>query len=99
MWHKCAERNCGRSCCRIQESQLAEVREVHQVGVVKDRGQRLARAVEAERLLDEIAFAGEGGVLVLDAEGIAEDLHRVVVGVVWPIGNAVRFLTLNVWWN
>jgi hypothetical protein len=42
------------------------------MGVVEDRGQALARVVETERLLDQLAFAGSGRVLELDAEGIAE---------------------------
>ena len=64
-----------------QQPQLAEVGQVHEVGVVEDGGQRLAGVVEAERLLDELAFALEGGALELDAEGIAEDLDGVGVGV------------------
>jgi hypothetical protein len=64
-----------------EQAQLAEVGQVHEVGVVEDRRDRPAGAVEAERLLDELAFAGEGGALELDAEGVAEDLDRVRVGV------------------
>ncbi len=64
-----------------EEPQLAQVGQVHEVGVVEDGGQRLAGAVEAEGLLDEPAFAGEGGAFELDAESIAEDLDGVGVGV------------------
>ena len=42
---------------------------------------RLAGVVEAEGLLDEAAFALEGGAFELDAEGVAEDLDGVGVGV------------------
>ena len=41
----------------------------------------LAGVVEAEGLLDEPAFALEGGAFKLDAEGVAEDLDGVGVGV------------------
>ena len=64
-----------------QQPQLAEVGQVHEVGVVEDGGQRLAGVVEAEGLLDESAFALEGGAFELDAEGVAEDLDGVGVGV------------------
>ena len=64
-----------------QQSQLAEGGEVHEVGVVEDGGQGFAGVVEAERLLDQLAFAGEGGAFEFDAEGIAEDLDGVGVGV------------------
>ena len=42
---------------------------------------RLAGVVEAEGLLDEPAFALEGGAFELDAEGVAEDFDGVGVGV------------------
>jgi hypothetical protein len=51
------------------------------VGVVEDGGERFAGMVEGESLLDEFAFAGEGGVLELDADGVAEDFDGVGVGV------------------
>ncbi len=56
-----------------QEPQLAQVGHVHQVGVVEDGGQCLAGVVEAEGLLDEAAFALEGGAFELDAEGVLRD--------------------------
>ena len=64
-----------------EQPQLAQVGQVHQVGVVEDGGQALAGVVEAEGLLDEPAFALEGGAFELDAEGLAEDLDGVGVGV------------------
>ena len=63
------------------EPQLAQVGQVHEVGVVEDGGQGLAGVVEAEGLLDEPAFALEGGAFELDAEGVAEDFDGVGVGV------------------
>ena len=64
-----------------EQPQLAQVGQVHEVGVVEDGGQGLAGVVEAEGLLDEAAFALEGGAFELDAEGLAEDLDGVGVGV------------------
>ena len=64
-----------------EQPQLAEVGQVHEVGVVEDGGQRFAGVVEAEGLLDEPAFALEGGAFELDAEGIAEDFDGVGVSV------------------
>ena len=64
-----------------EQPQLAQVGQVHEVGVVEDGGQGLAGVVEAEGLLDEPAFALEGGALELDAEGVAEDFDGVGVGV------------------
>src|SRR5262249_17874591 len=49
--------------------------------VVEDGGQCFAGVIEAEGLLDESAFALEGGVIELDAEGVAEDLDGVGVSV------------------
>ena len=43
-----------------EEAELAQVGQVHEVGVVEDGGQGLVSVVEAEGLLDEPAFAGEG---------------------------------------
>jgi hypothetical protein len=51
------------------------------VGVVEDGGHRFAGVVEAEGVLDEPAFTGEGGAFKFDAEGVAEDLDGVGVGV------------------
>ena len=45
------------------------------------RSQGLAGVVEAEGLLDEAAFALEGGAFERDAAGLAEDLDGVGVGV------------------
>jgi hypothetical protein len=64
-----------------EESQLAQVGQVHEVGVVEDGGQALAGVVEAEGLLDEPAFALEGGTFELNAEGVAEDFDGIGVGV------------------
>ena len=64
-----------------EQPQLAQVGQVHEVGVVEDGGQALAGVVEAEGLLDEAAFALEGGAFELDAEGVAEDFDGVGVGV------------------
>ncbi len=64
-----------------EEPQLAQVGHVHQVGVVEDGGQALAGVVEAEGLLDEAAFALEGGAFKLDAKSVAQDLDGVGVGV------------------
>ena len=64
-----------------EQPQLAQVGQVHEVGVVEDGGQGLAGVVEAEGLLDEPAFAFEGGAFELDAEGVAEDFDGVGVGV------------------
>ena len=64
-----------------EELQFAEVGQVHEVGVVEDGGQRFAGAVEAHGLFDELAFAGEGGVFELDAEGLTQDFDGVGVGV------------------
>jgi hypothetical protein len=64
-----------------EQPQLAQVGHVHEVGVVEDGGQRFAGMVEAEGLLDELAFTGEGGVFELDAEGVAEDFDGVGVRV------------------
>ena len=64
-----------------EQPQLAQVGQVHEVGVVEDGGQGLAGVVEAEGLLDEAAFALEGGAFELDAEGVAEDFDGVGVGV------------------
>ena len=50
-------------------------------GQPEDGGQAFAGVVEAEGLLDEAALALESVALELDAEGIAEDFHRVGVGV------------------
>ena len=78
-----------------QQPQLAQVGQVHQVGVVEDGGQALAGVVEAEGLLDEPAFALEGGAFELDAESLAQDLDGVGVGVqgsadAWRRGAAFR---------
>src|SRR5271155_89959 len=62
-----------------QQSQLAQVGQVHEVGVVEDGGQGLAGVVEAEGLLDQTAFAGKGGAGKLDAESVAQDLDGVGV--------------------
>ena len=67
-----------------EQPQLAQVGQVHQVGVVEDGGQGLAGVVEAEGLLDEAALALEGVALELDLEGVAEDFDRVGVGVQRP---------------
>ena len=64
-----------------EQPQLAQVGQVHEVGVVEDGGQAFAGVVEAEGLLDEAAFALEGGAFELDAEGVAEDFDGVGVGV------------------
>ena len=64
-----------------EQSQLAQVGQVHEVGVVEDGGQTLAGAVEAEGLLDETPFAFESGAFKLDAASLAEDLDGVGVGV------------------
>ena len=42
-----------------EQPKLAEIAEVHEVGVVEDGGERLAGVIEAEGLLDEPAFALE----------------------------------------
>ena len=44
-----------------EESQLAEVGQVHEVGVVEDGGQGLTGAVEAEGLFDELASISKPG--------------------------------------
>src|SRR5271155_4514411 len=64
-----------------EEPQLAEVGQVHEMGVVEDGSQAFAGVIEAESLLDEAAFALEGVAFELDAEGITEDLDGVGVGV------------------
>jgi hypothetical protein len=64
-----------------EQTQLAEVVEVHEVGVVEDGGDRLAGVVEAEGLFDEPAFALEGGSFEFDAEGVAEDFDGIGVRV------------------
>ena len=46
-----------------EQPQLAQVGQVHQVGIVENGGQALAGVVEAEGLLDEAAFTVEGGAL------------------------------------
>ncbi len=63
-----------------QQPQLAQVGQVHEVGVVEDGGQAFAGVVEAEGLFDEAAFAGEGGAFKFDAEGVAEDFDGVGIG-------------------
>src|SRR5262249_4595155 len=60
-----------------EQPQLAQIGQVHEVGVVEDGGQGLAGMVEAEGLFDEAALAFEGGAFELDAEGVAEDLDGV----------------------
>ena len=64
-----------------EEPQLAEVGQVHEVGVVEDGGQGLAGVVEGEGLFDKAAFAFEGVAFELDAKGAAEDFDGVGVGV------------------
>ena len=64
-----------------EEPEPTEVGKVHQMRVVEDRGQRLPGVVEGEGPFAELAFAGEGGAFEFDAEGIAEDLDGVGVGV------------------
>ena len=54
---------------------------VHEVGVVEDGGQCFADVVEAESLFDEAALAFEGGVVEVDAAGVAEDFDRVGISV------------------
>ena len=46
-----------------QQAQLTQVGQVHEVGVVEDGGQALARVIEAEGLLDQSAFALESGMV------------------------------------
>jgi hypothetical protein len=67
-----------------EKPQLAQVGQVHEVGIVENGGQGLAGVIEAEGLLDKAAFAGEGGAFEFDAEGIAEDFDGVGVGVQGP---------------
>lgn len=64
-----------------EQTQLAQVVEVHEVGVVEDGRDRLAGVVEAESLFDEPAFALEGGSFEFDAESVAEDFDGVGVSV------------------
>ena len=64
-----------------QQAEFAQVVHVHQVGVVDDRHQHFAGVIEMEGLLDQSAFALEGGTFELDAKRFAEDLDRVGVGV------------------
>ena len=64
-----------------EQPELAQVGQVHEMGVVEDRGQALAGMVEAEGVFDESAFALEGGTFELDAEGVAQDFDGVGVGV------------------
>ena len=64
-----------------EQPKLAEIAEVHEVGVVEDGGERLAGVIEVEGLFDEPAFALEGGVVELDTKSIAQDFYRVGVGV------------------
>ena len=44
-----------------EEPEFTEIGEVHEVGVVKDGGERFAVVVEAEGLFDESSFALESG--------------------------------------
>src|SRR6202011_4749392 len=60
-----------------EQPQLAQVGQVHQVGVVENGGQGFAGVVEAEGLFDEAAFALEGITLELDAKGIAQDFDSI----------------------
>ena len=64
-----------------EEPKLAEVAEVHEVGVVEDGGEAFAGVVEAEGLFDEFAFALKGGRFELDTESIAQNFYRIGVGV------------------
>lgn len=63
-----------------EKPQLAQVGQVHEAGIVEDRGQRFAGVIEAEGLLDEAVFTGEGGAPELDTEGVAQDFDGVGVG-------------------
>src|SRR5262249_45285145 len=63
-----------------EDPQLAQVGQVHQVGVVENGGQGFAGVVEAEGLFDEPAFALEGVALKLDPEGLTQDFYRVGIG-------------------
>ena len=64
-----------------EQSELAQVGQVHEVGVVEDGGQRFAGVIQAEGLFDESAFAFEGGVVELDTKSFAQNFDRVGVGV------------------
>ena len=64
-----------------EESQLAEVGQVHEMGVVEDGGQGLAGAVKTEGLFDELTLTGEGRAFELDAEGVAKDFDGVGISV------------------
>jgi hypothetical protein len=64
-----------------EKPQLAEVGEVHEVGVVEDGGEALAGVIETEGLFDKLALALEGGAFEVDLEGLAEDFDGVGVGV------------------
>ena len=48
-----------------EEPEPTEVGKVHQMRVVEDRGQRLPGVVEGEGPFAELAFAGEGGVVMV----------------------------------
>ena len=63
-----------------EQAQLAQVGQVHEVGVVEDGGHGFAGVVEAEGLLDESAFTFKRRAFELDAEGVAEDFDGVGVG-------------------
>jgi len=52
-----------------------------QVRVVDHRHQHLAGPVQRNGLLDQFAFAFEGGTFEFDLERFAENFHRVGIGV------------------
>lgn len=56
----------------------------HQMRVVDQHRQRLARPVQRERLIDQLPLDLEVATLELDLEGLAEDADRVVIGVQRP---------------
>ena len=64
-----------------EQAQFAQAIGRHKVGIVNNRDEHFAGAVNAEGLLDQEAFAMVVVALELDLEGFAEDAQGVVIGV------------------
>ncbi len=64
-----------------EQPEFAQTIGGHEVGVINDGDEHFTGAMDAEGLLDELAFTTKIVAFKLDLEGFAEDPERVVMGV------------------
>jgi len=68
-----------------KQAQFAQAISGHEMGVVNNRDEHLAGAMDAEGLLNQQAFAMVVAALELNLEGFAEDAQGVVISVESPV--------------